>query len=196
MKRRLFLLLGASTMSVTSLVGFTTATAAPASANGDVFVAIGYIIQCLTPAHLLNDFGICLFNAITDLAKSLTLPAFFPTSSNAAKVPAGSPLNLPANVNGILKGLPTPLQTTPVASAPSVNAPLKQLIPTFSPKAGTASLPKLPKIPTITPINFLNASDSKASSNPVSGSDAMAIVALGLLGAGAVTVRRRAVHAS
>jgi hypothetical protein len=199
MKRRLFLLLGASTMTVTSLAGFTTATAAPAAAAiPDPLVAIGYIIQCLTPQTILNNFAVCLVNAIEDLVASLSLPTSLgnlSTPNVAPKLPtlpgSNAPtLSLPTNVQSILKTLPPALQTNPVASAPAVNAPIKQLIPTLSPKAGASSLPK---VPTITPIKFLNASDSTAASgSPISATDAAGVAVLVLMAASAVTFRRRA----
>jgi hypothetical protein len=200
MKRRILLLAAASTMSITSLVGFTAATTAPAAAAPNPFVAIGYIIQCITPQHLLNDFGQCLVNAIEDLVANLGLPVF-PTSAStkaniAPKLPtapgSNAPaLNLPANITSMLKTLPPALQTTPVASQPTVNAPIRNLVPSLiTPRAGLASLPKLP---TITPIDFLNVSDTKApSSSPVSSSDILVLASLGLLGASGVVVRRRA----
>jgi hypothetical protein len=200
MKRRILLLAAASTMSITSLVGFTAATTAPAAAATNPFTAIGYIIQCITPQHLINDFGQCLVNAIENLVASLGLPVF-PTSANAnaktaPKLPtlpgSNAPsLNLPTNVTSMLKTLPPALQTTPVASQPTVNAPIRNLVPSLSaPRAGVASLPKLP---TITPINFLNVADTKApSSSPVSANDILVLASLGLLGASGVVVRRRA----
>jgi hypothetical protein len=202
MKRRLFLLLGASTMTVTSLVGFTAvsaspAGAAPAAANWQPGVLIGYIIQCLTLDHLLNNFGVCINNAVHNIIAALPLPSSL--GANAATLPKlpgqnAAPLALPGNVSGILKTLPPALQTNPVASAAPVSAPISQLIPTVKPRTSALSLPKLP---TSTPINFLNAADSKApSSSPVSATDAVAIAGIGLLGLGTVAMRRRALSAS
>jgi hypothetical protein len=196
MKRRLFLLLGASTMALTSLAGFSVASPTPAAAApSDPLVAIGYIIDCLTLDHLITDFGPCLVNAIEKIVSTLSLPTSLGANS-LPKLPTKlSPgtnaptLSLPTKVHSIIDTLPPALHTTPVASLPAVQAPIKNLIPT---RAKSSSAKALPKLPALTDIKFLNASDSKASSNPVSSTDAVGIAALVLLGAGALTYRRRA----
>ncbi|HUR78139.1 MAG TPA: hypothetical protein VMZ22_09345 [Acidimicrobiales bacterium] len=195
MKRRILLLAGATAMSLTSVLGVSIANPAPASANG--FATIGYIIQCLSPQHLFHDFAFCLREALEDLLSTIGLPAFpgFPTS--AAAPTSGGKITLPTNIANSIKTLPPALQTNPVAAAPSVNAPVRELIPSLSNLnlgSRSASVPGAGVTkPVASPISLFNIAETSkpASSNPVSGNDLAGVVGLGLVGTAIFGAMRR-----
>jgi hypothetical protein len=189
MNRRLGMLFAAAALTVTSVLGFTGVTAAPAGAAEEE-VDVAYVVSCITVTA-----EACLANAVETLLGTIDLP----TSLGASATPtawsaSGAPeLKLPASTKAIIEKLPPALQTNPVASAPDVQATVTQLMPTAKPRANSASSSALPKVPSATPIKFLNASGTRgASTNPLSATDIAGVVVLGLAALGALKLRRRA----
>ena len=219
MKRRVFVLLGAATMTLVSVAGISGVTAPPAAAQtAPPTEGLGYVINlvgCVTSTNI----GLCIRTNLRGLINSLFsfLPASPPTIPMSNATPSAAPstpgtnaptLNLPAQITGFLRQLPPALQTTPVAPAAAPVAPLNQLIPAPVVNRGlTTSAPRLPgassirsslpKVPTAADIKLFSISDNApvaSSGSPVSGGDMMAMIGLGAVGAAAVTAatRRRA----
>jgi hypothetical protein len=211
MKRRVLGTIGALAMTATALAGLTAATAVPAAAQTAPApnANVGYIINCVGSTQPTA----CLLNAIRQLLQSLGLPPLprfpfngltAPSSGGANSLPT---VTLPASARTLLGSLPSALQTAPLATSPTISAPLRQLVPapitsrglaTSSPlprhkllKANTASLPKAPSIVPIKLRNIADADPIPASSNPISSSDILVLAGLAGMATAAVVVRRR-----
>lgn len=212
MKRRVFLLLGATTMTVASVAGISGITATPAAAQTAPTTGIGYVIGLFTCFTDPLNLGSCIRQNLRGLLGSLFgLP---PTAPNSTAAPSATPvapgsnaptLNLPANITGFLRTLPPALQTAPVAPVETAVAPVNQLIPTPVLNRGlTSSAPSLPtaaslrsslpKLPTATEIRLLNIADNSADTDagsPINASDVLMLVGLGAAAAAVTAASRR-----
>lgn len=175
-----------------------------------VIVVVGYIISCVAqqlralpqPVVTLPQ---CVNEAIRNLAATLelpVLPSLIPTSTRAATSSLGSTtpnvLNVPASIEPILKSLPAPLRTTPLANAAPIVAPVRDLAPSPArPDSTSAAGAPTPKHPTVLPIRLATLADNRrpaSSSNPISTGDVLAVAVAGLLVAAGIRPRVRAVR--
>lgn len=210
MKQRVLLLIGATSLVLASVAGMTAITAPPAAAATTPGGYVLNLADCVTNPQ--GPILGCLVQNLRGLLLSLRLPTFpNPTvSAPAASTPTAGPalpgtnaptLQLPSNVTKVIDSLPAQLHTAPVADATAPIAKLRQLVPTVKPKATSSSVKTaLPKLPTPANVRLVNIADTETPSNsgsPVSSTDVLMLMGLGLAGAAgvtAVTRRRAAAH--